>query len=71
MRISVHDDGRGLGRHDGDSRGRGIDSMRERAEELSGSLYLDGTDGTTVIAELPLTPATAEAGLPAMAAGPG
>jgi signal transduction histidine kinase len=71
LRISVHDDGRGLGRHDGDSRGHGIDSMRERAEELSGSLYLDGTDGTTVIAELPLTPAIAEAGLPAMAAGPG
>lgn len=75
LRISVHDDGRGLGRHDsgssdGDSRGHGIDSMRERAEELSGSLYLDGTDGTTVIAELPLTPAAAEAGLPAMAAGP-
>jgi len=71
LRISVRDDGRGLGSRDGDSRGHGIDSMRERAEELSGSLYLDGTDGTTVIAELPLTPATAEAGLPALAAGPG
>jgi signal transduction histidine kinase len=71
LRISVRDDGRGLGSRDGGSRGHGIGSMRERAEELSGSLYLDGTDGTTVIAELPLTPATAEAGLPAMGAGPG
>jgi len=70
LRACVHDDGLGLDSHDDRSRndgghGHGIDSMRQRAEELSGSLRLDGTDGTTVIAELPLAPATDPATDPA------
>ena len=69
VRVSVRDDGIGVGSHDDDSRGHGIDSMRERAEELSGSLRVDGTDGTTVIAEMPLASATGSQ-VPAMAAGP-
>ena len=56
LRIEICDDGRGLpvdGRH-----GVGLVSMRERAEELGGSLWL-GTGpagGTRVVARLPLPP---------------
>lgn len=52
LNIEVRDDGRGtpapgVGGH-------GLDTMRERAEELRGHLRVDGGRGTTVVAELPL-----------------
>lgn len=59
LRITVRDDGLGIepGRlgagHDGS--GHGLDSMRERAEELNGSLRLDTSAGMAIIADLPLT----------------
>jgi signal transduction histidine kinase len=66
--IEVRDDGQGV---NGDSgSGHGIDSMRERAEELNGSLRLDSTNGTTLIAEMPLGPADDVTQAPAMAADP-
>jgi signal transduction histidine kinase len=69
LRVAVRDDGIGARQHGGGP-GHGLDSMRERAEELSGSLRLDLADGTTVIAELPLAPATRTVLPRAMAAAP-
>src|SRR5438105_8062177 len=56
LRIEICDDGRGLpvdGRH-----GVGLVSMRERAEELGGTLWLGSgpAGGTRVVARLPLPP---------------
>jgi signal transduction histidine kinase len=54
LRISVADDGRGLAGAAGDGRrGNGLQTMRERAEELRGRLVIDGGPGTTVVVELP------------------
>jgi two-component system NarL family sensor kinase len=55
LKLEVRDDGRGVA--GGDGRGVGLVSMRERAEELGGSLTvgraMDGR-GTRVLARLPL-----------------
>jgi signal transduction histidine kinase len=56
LRVTVRDDGVGVDLGDVGS-GHGLDSMRERAEELNGSLRWDTSAGTAVIAELPFTPA--------------
>jgi signal transduction histidine kinase len=51
--VSICDDGTGDARpRDG---GVGLTSMRERAEEIGGTLVVTGGDGTTVVAELPCT----------------
>jgi len=51
LRLEVEDDGRGMGT----GRGVGLHSMRERAEELVGTLVVGPAPegGTTVRAELP------------------
>jgi signal transduction histidine kinase len=54
LRLEVRDDGSGL-----DSRraaGHGMQTMRERAEELRGRLSVRSGDGTVVTADLPLLP---------------
>ena len=53
LRITVGDDGRGLPA-DSAGGGHGLQTMRERAEELRGRLRVTGEDGVTVTAELPL-----------------
>jgi signal transduction histidine kinase len=57
LRIEVEDDGTGLppDRH----AGVGTEAMRERAEELGGEFWLDGSSGggTRVLVTLPLAPA--------------
>jgi signal transduction histidine kinase len=58
LRVTVRDDGVGVDPGDVGS-GHGLDSMRERAEELNGSLRWDTSSGTAVIADLPLAPAAA------------
>jgi signal transduction histidine kinase len=52
LHIEVCDDGRGA---DGSGTGHGLDTMRERAEELRGRLQVSHREGTTVTAELPLS----------------
>jgi signal transduction histidine kinase len=52
LRITVTDDGRGVA--DGSTRGNGLETMRERAEELGGHLTVTSSGGTTVCAELPV-----------------
>jgi signal transduction histidine kinase len=59
LRIVVADDGRGVSVTDDARVGHGLQTMRERAEELRGRLRVltgDGSGhvGTTVLAELPL-----------------
>jgi signal transduction histidine kinase len=55
LRIVVRDDGSGPGTTHGSSRpGHGLDTMRERAEELRGRLRVDHRHGTIVTAELPV-----------------
>jgi signal transduction histidine kinase len=56
LRVTVRDDGVGVDPGNTGS-GHGLDSMRERAEELNGSLRWDTSAGTAVIADLPLAPA--------------
>jgi signal transduction histidine kinase len=60
LRVCVTDNGHGM---NGSSRhGHGMDTMRERAEELGGHLTLSSgeTGGTRVAAEIPLTPVAHE-----------
>jgi signal transduction histidine kinase len=53
LRVVVSDDGSGLPA--GTARGgHGLHTMRERAEELQGSLRVEQAEGTRVVAELPL-----------------
>jgi signal transduction histidine kinase len=52
LQLAVVDDGRGLS--DVYRPGLGLTSMRERAEEVGGSLAIDGSHGTRVTALLPL-----------------
>jgi signal transduction histidine kinase len=60
LRVTVRDDGVGVD-PGGVGSGHGLESMRERAEELNGSLRWDTSSGTAVIADLPLAlPAPAE-----------
>ena len=53
LRLTVADDGRGVPRELGRG-GNGLQTMRERAEELRGVLRVTSSGGTTVVAELPL-----------------
>jgi signal transduction histidine kinase len=52
LAISVRDDGTGLA--DGEYGGHGLDTMRERAEELGGRLSVTSAAGTTACAWLPI-----------------
>jgi signal transduction histidine kinase len=52
LRIGISDDGRGL--PSPLPRGNGLQTMRERAEELRGRLRVTSDQGVTVVAELPL-----------------
>jgi signal transduction histidine kinase len=54
LRVRVSDDGRGLAAEDLALGGNGLQTMRERAEELRGHLDIASAVGTTVVAELPL-----------------
>lgn len=59
LKIEIKDDGIGLARVR--SHGIGLDSMRERAEELSGWFELSSSpQGTHVCAEIPIAPARKE-----------
>jgi signal transduction histidine kinase len=62
LRIDVTDDGRGIAPDD--PAGVGTASMRERAEELGGSLHIGAGDGggTRVTARIPLRGGTTETG---------
>lgn len=53
LTLEIRDDGVGLG--PGSSGGHGLQTMRERAEELGGTLRIDGSQGTTVRATIPLS----------------
>lgn len=53
LRYHVHDDGVGMGA--GESRGRGLLNMRQRLQELGGSLRVDSSNaGTTLHFEFPV-----------------
>ena len=69
LQLEVSDDGRGLSPSRG--RGVGLDSMRERAEELGGSLVVEPlpTGGTRVRAMLPLAGGTTPPEAPSGASG--
>jgi signal transduction histidine kinase len=54
LRLEVTDDGRGFGEVDPASTGHGLQTMRERAEELRGRLRVSSDGQTTVSAVLPL-----------------
>jgi len=54
LRVRVSDDGCGVDANDPTLVGHGLQTMRERAEELRGHLDIDSTGGTTILAELPL-----------------
>jgi signal transduction histidine kinase len=58
LRVTVSDDGRGfdLRRQGSPRRGNGLDTMRERAEELRGQFAVQSASGTTVTVNLPLQP---------------
>ena len=55
LEVSVVDDGDGIGDREGT--GVGTESMRERAEEIGGTLTISSAPGrgTVVVAHLPLT----------------
>jgi len=55
LRLAVSDNGRGIGQQKSRTGGNGLQTMRERTEELRGRLQLTSGEGTTVSAELPLT----------------
>ena len=55
LRIVIADDGRGAAPNAAPT-GHGLQTMRERAEELRGRFSLRSDNGTTVVAELPLPP---------------
>ncbi|WNV82063.1 sensor histidine kinase [Umezawaea sp. Da 62-37] len=50
VRLSVHDDGRGLG---DSAEGFGLRGMRARAEQVGGTLDVSGADGTTLTLRVP------------------
>jgi signal transduction histidine kinase len=52
LRLEVADDGVGIGSPH--STGNGLHTMRERAEEMLGTLTVDSGPGTRVVAELPV-----------------
>ncbi len=53
--VTVGDDGRGVHVSQG-AVGNGLQTMRERAEELRGRMRVTSNGGTTVVVELPLPP---------------
>jgi signal transduction histidine kinase len=53
LRIRVSDDGKGFN-VDGGVAGHGLQTMRERAEELGGRLHISNGSGVTITASLPL-----------------
>jgi signal transduction histidine kinase len=72
LRLSIEDDGCGLPRRRDTLSGNGMQTMRERAEELRGHLRVDDPArsgrGTRVVAELPLPTERAQ---PVASAAPG
>ena len=54
LRIAVRDDGCGIGDRILTEGGNGLQTMRERAEEVRGRIRVASGSGTTVLAELPL-----------------
>lgn len=54
LRIVVSDDGPGINSATPSTDGHGLQTMRERAEELRGLLRISSSGGTTIVAELPL-----------------
>jgi len=62
--VEVMDDGCGAGHRPSGSSGHGLSTMRERAEELGGTLTVSSDDGTVVRASLPLphVPAQSQVG---------
>jgi signal transduction histidine kinase len=54
LRLTVADDGLGVPASAVGGGGNGLQTMRERAEELRGRLSVTSAGGTTVVAELPL-----------------
>lgn len=66
--IAVHDNGRGLPGDHIVNGGHGLQTMRERAEELRGRLRIINGTGTTINAELPLPPAARSVPLPTASA---
>jgi signal transduction histidine kinase len=67
LRIDVTDDGRGFARDGQPPAGHGLQTMRERAEELRGRLWVSSAEGAglSLSAELPLPPAQRQASAPA------
>ena len=69
LRLVVEDDGVGIG--PSRSAGNGLHTMRERAEEMRGSLSVTCETGTRVVAELPVpAPAPTQAPTPAPVTAP-
>jgi two-component system, NarL family, sensor kinase len=62
--VEVADDGRGAGDRRSSPAGHGLSTMRERAEELGGTLTVTSNAGTVVRASLPLphVPAQSQVG---------
>ena len=56
--VAVNDNGQGIRSNGPAAVGHGLQTMRERAEELRGQLRISSTpgNGTTVTAEIPLPP---------------
>jgi signal transduction histidine kinase len=60
LRATIADDGRGLPSAP-PAGGHGLQTMRERAEELRGRLHVLSAGGTTIVAEIPLPAGTVPA----------
>lgn len=70
LRTTITDDGTGISDAAASS-GNGLQTMRERADELRGRLRVSSAFGTTVTAELPLFPTGRQAAIaPAGSGGP-
>ena len=57
-RLTVEDDGRGVGEKDGPTSGEGfgLESMRRRAAEIGAMLHIDGADGNGTTVQLVFDP---------------
>ena len=71
LRVQIADDGRGLGTAHSLGSGHGLNTMRERAEELSGRFHVSSGPGTTLAAEFPLPPSARPASAQAATAARG
>jgi signal transduction histidine kinase len=58
LTVMITDNGHGFPRQPTPTGGNGLQTMRERAEELGGRLDVAADDGVTITAELPLSPVT-------------